>query len=207
MIGSFRRQAPGSGQLLRRTCLPAGPDPGQIDLRLDDAELVAICSRALAGRRQRSISFGRCTIARPSAALCGVKHLKACRSAAREELRANLLYRRFTRFYEDPIPDHTVFSRSSLCWEPKGCRLCTPSGHPGQGAWHGQRPLLAHGHDAVRPTSPSQRQFAARRLPASFEPMLKDSRGLLRRRLESSRSCPGDQVSGCWRSHERPTSR
>jgi IS5 family transposase len=26
-------------------------------------------------------------------------------------LRANLLYRRFTRFYEDPIPDHTVFSR------------------------------------------------------------------------------------------------
>jgi len=51
---------------------------------------------------------------RPAAALrCAqVKHLKGWSfRALEEELRANLLYRRFTRFYEDPIPDHTVFSR------------------------------------------------------------------------------------------------
>jgi len=41
-----------------------------------------------------------------------LKHLKGWSfRALEEELRANLLYRRFTRFYEDPIPDHTVFSR------------------------------------------------------------------------------------------------
>ena len=41
-----------------------------------------------------------------------LKHLKGWSfRGLEEELRANLLYRRFTRFYEDPIPDHTVFSR------------------------------------------------------------------------------------------------
>jgi Transposase domain (DUF772) len=44
-----------------------------------------------------------------------------------EELRANLLYRRFTRFYEDPIPDHTVFSH-----------LCALLGTEGPQALHAQ---------------------------------------------------------------------
>ena len=89
------------------------PTLGQIDLLVDDPELVAICSRALAGRRQRSMDFGRSTIA-PDRLLRSVvlKHLKGWSfRGLEEELRANLLYRRFTRFYEDPIPDHTVFSR------------------------------------------------------------------------------------------------
>jgi IS5 family transposase len=75
--------------------------------------LMAICSRALAARRQRSINFGRSTIAPDRLLRCVVlKHLKGWSfRGLEEELRANLLYRRFTRFYEDPIPDHTVFSR------------------------------------------------------------------------------------------------
>ncbi len=59
------------------------------------------------------MDFGRCTIAPDRLLRCVVlKHLKGWSfRGLEEELRANLLYRRFTRFYEDPIPDHTVFSR------------------------------------------------------------------------------------------------
>jgi IS5 family transposase len=59
------------------------------------------------------MDFGRSTIAPDRLLRCVVlKHLKGWSfRGLEEELRANLLYRRFTRFYEDPIPDHTVFSR------------------------------------------------------------------------------------------------
>ena len=114
MIGPLQRQASlfGFAFFKELACLQ-DPTLGQIDLLLDDAELVAICSRALAGRRQRSIDFGRSTIAPDRLLRCVVlKHLKGWSfRGLEEELRANLLYRRFTRFYEDPIPDHTVFSR------------------------------------------------------------------------------------------------
>ena len=114
MIGPLQRQASlfGFAFFKELSCLQ-DPTLGQIDLLLDDAELVAICSRALAGRRQRSMYFGRCTIAPDRLLRCVVlKHLKGWSfRGLEEELRANLLYRRFTRFYEDPIPDHTVFSR------------------------------------------------------------------------------------------------
>ena len=114
MIGPLQRQASlfVFAFFKELTCLQ-DPTLGQIDLLLDDPELVAICSRALAGRRQRSMDFGRSTIAPDRLLRCVVlKHLKGWSfRGLEEELRANLLYRRFTRFYEDPIPDHTVFSR------------------------------------------------------------------------------------------------
>ena len=114
MIGSLQRQASlfGFAFFKELACLK-DPTLGEIDLLLDDPALVAICSRALAARRQRSMDFGRSTIAPDRLLRCVVlKHLKGWSfRGLEEELRANLLYRRFTRFYEDPIPDHTVFSR------------------------------------------------------------------------------------------------
>ena len=114
MIGSLRRQPSlfGFAFFKELACLQ-DPTLGEIDLLLDDPALVAICSRALAARRHRSMDFGRSTIAPDRLLRCVVlKHLKGWSfRGLEEELRANLLYRRFTRFYEDPIPDHTVFSR------------------------------------------------------------------------------------------------
>ena len=114
MIGSLQRQPSlfGFAFFKELACLQ-DPTLSAIDLLLDDPALVAICSRALAARRQRSMDFGRSTIAPDRLLRCVVlKHLKGWSfRGLEEELRANLLYRRFTRFYEDPIPDHTVFSR------------------------------------------------------------------------------------------------
>jgi transposase len=114
VIGRLQRQASLFGfAFFKELTRLQDPTLGQIDLLLDEPELVAICSRALAGRRQRSMDFGRSTIAPDRLLRCVVlKHLKGWSfRGLEEELRANLLYRRFTRFYEDPIPDHTVFSR------------------------------------------------------------------------------------------------
>lgn len=71
------------------------------------------CSRVLASRHRRSIDFGRSTIAPDRLLRCVVlKQLKGWSfRGLEEELRANLVYRRFTCFYEDPIPDHSVFAR------------------------------------------------------------------------------------------------
>ena len=123
MIGSLQRQASlfGFAFFKELACLK-DPTLGEIDLLLDDPALVAICSRALAARRQRSMDFGRSTIAPDRLLRCVVlKHLKGWSfRGLEEELRANLLYRRFTRFYEDPIPDHTVFSRLFALLGTKG---------------------------------------------------------------------------------------
>jgi transposase, IS5 family len=114
VIGPLQRQPSlfGFAFFKELACLQ-DPTLSEIDLLLDDPALVAICSRALAARHQRSINFGRSTIAPDRLLRCVVlKHLKGWSfRGLEEELRANLLYRRFTRFYEDPIPDHTVFSR------------------------------------------------------------------------------------------------
>ncbi|MGB7791940.1 MAG: hypothetical protein WBL39_12090 [Terrimicrobiaceae bacterium] len=94
MIGPLQRQASLFGfAFFKELSGLQDPTLGQIDLLLDDAELVAICSRALAGRRQRSISFGRCTIAPDRLLRCVVlKHLKGWSfRGLEEELRANLL--------------------------------------------------------------------------------------------------------------------
>jgi IS5 family transposase len=96
----------------------------EIDLLLQDDELLALCSQKLGGRRLRSKDLGRPGIAPDRLLRCvALKHLK--RWSLREleyELRHSLLYRRFTRFFEDPIPDHTCFSRTFALFGPEGTR-------------------------------------------------------------------------------------
>jgi IS5 family transposase len=85
-----------------------------LDPLLQDAQLLDLAKKALAKRSQRSLDFGRPSIAPDRLLRCLVlKHLKdwSFRTLERE-LRASLLYRRFTRFYEDAIPDFTSFSRA-----------------------------------------------------------------------------------------------
>jgi len=64
VIGPLQRQPSlfGFAFFKELACLQ-DPTLGKIDLLLDDPGLVAICSLALAGRRQRSMDFGRSTIA------------------------------------------------------------------------------------------------------------------------------------------------
>src|SRR6266446_383389 len=83
-----------------------------LDEILQDASLVDLAAQALAKRSVRSADFGRPSIAPDRLLRCVVlKHLKGWSFRQLErELRASLLYRRFTRFYEDPIPDF-----SNLC--------------------------------------------------------------------------------------------
>jgi IS5 family transposase len=85
-----------------------------LDELLHDPSLVQIATQALAKRRSRSADFGRPSIAPDRLLRCAIlKHLKdwSFRQLERE-LRASLLYRRFTCFYEDPIPDFSSFSRT-----------------------------------------------------------------------------------------------
>lgn len=85
-----------------------------LDELLNDRLLIDLASQALAKRSTRSADFGRPSIAPDRLLRCLIlKHLKdwSFRQLERE-LRASLLYRRFTRFYEDPIPDFSSFSRT-----------------------------------------------------------------------------------------------
>lgn len=85
-----------------------------IDSLLNDEALVDLARQALSRRSTRSSTSGRTCIA-PDRLLrcCALKHLK--RWSFRElerEVRASLVYRRFTRFDQDPIPDFSTFSRN-----------------------------------------------------------------------------------------------
>ena len=114
MIGRLQRQASLFGYaFFKELASVHDPTLSHIDRVLDDRQLVEVCSRALAARRGRSVDFGRGSIAPDRLLRCVVlKHLRGWSFRELEkELRANLLYRRFTRFYEDPIPDHSVFCR------------------------------------------------------------------------------------------------
>ena len=85
-----------------------------LDTLLEDPSLVALVTKALAGRHRRSSSRGRKGIA-PDRLLrcCVLKHLKGWSfRELQRELRASLVYRRFTRFDEDGIPDFSTFSRT-----------------------------------------------------------------------------------------------
>jgi IS5 family transposase len=85
-----------------------------LDSLLDDPQLVRLATEALSKRRLRSSDFGRPSIAPDRLLRCVVlKHHKrwSFRQLQRE-LRSSLLYRRFTRFYEDPIPNFASFSRT-----------------------------------------------------------------------------------------------
>ena len=146
------------------------------------------------------MDFGRSTIAPDRLLRCVVlKHLKGWSfRGLEEELRANLLYRRFTRFYEDPIPDHTVFSRLFGLLGTEG-----PQALHAQVVTRARALCIARGHCLRTDTTavetnihhPSDSSLP-RRLTASFEPIAEnDPPGLPRRRLESGRSCPRHQVS------------
>ena len=81
---------------------------------LEDPMLVALSSEALAKRPPGSNKAGREGIAPDRLLRCVVlKHIKGWSyRQLHRELRASLLYRRFTRFYEDPIPDFSNLCRA-----------------------------------------------------------------------------------------------
>lgn len=85
-----------------------------IDVLLDDDALVDLVREVQATRSPRSRTMGRHAVA-PDRLLrcCALKHVKdwSFRQLERE-LRASLVYRHFTRFDDDPIPDFSTFSRS-----------------------------------------------------------------------------------------------
>src|SRR6266513_3757212 len=85
-----------------------------IDALLDDSALVDLVRQAQASRSPRSRTMGRPAVA-PDRLLrcCALKHVKdwSFRQLERE-LRASLVYRHFTRFDEERIPDFSTFSRS-----------------------------------------------------------------------------------------------
>jgi IS5 family transposase len=96
----------------------------ELDALLEDPQLLALTSEKLGGRRLRSKDFGRPGIAPDRLLRCVVlKHLKSWSFRELEyETRHSLLYRRFTRFFEDPIPDFTSFSRTFGLFGPDGTR-------------------------------------------------------------------------------------
>src|SRR6476661_3121984 len=85
-----------------------------IDALLDDPQLVALVRSRLSVRAPASASRGRYGIA-PDRLLrcCVLKHLKGWSLRELErEVRGSLVYRRFTRFDEDPVPNFSNFSRA-----------------------------------------------------------------------------------------------
>ena len=122
MLGSLKRQSdlfftPLASQLdeLRDDLLDA------IDVLLDDDELLELVRQRLASRHPRSRRTGRKGIAADRLLrTCVLKHIKGWSFRTLEaELRANLLYRRFTRFDADRIPDHATFSRNFALLGPE----------------------------------------------------------------------------------------
>ncbi|HTP27658.1 MAG TPA: ISNCY family transposase [Anaeromyxobacteraceae bacterium] len=85
-----------------------------IDSLLDDRSLVDLVIEAQTQRSAHSRNRGRPAIA-PDRLLrcCALKHLKnwSFRQLERE-LRNSLVYRHFTRFDQDPIPNHSTLSRN-----------------------------------------------------------------------------------------------
>jgi IS5 family transposase len=94
----------------------------ELDLLLEDTQLLQMTTGKLGARHSRSIDFGRPGIAPDRLLRCVVlKHLKGWSFRELEyELRHSLLYRRFTRYYEDPIPDFTSFCRTFALFGPEG---------------------------------------------------------------------------------------
>jgi IS5 family transposase len=85
-----------------------------IDALLDDSELIRLVTEAQAGAAPCSSTRGRSRIA-PDRVLrcCALKHLKGWSFRELErEIRGSLVYRHFTHFDQDSIPDFSTFSRN-----------------------------------------------------------------------------------------------
>src|ERR1700688_4509504 len=93
-----------------------------LDWLLEDPQLLALSAQALASRSPRSNQAGREGIAPDRLLRCIVlKHIKGWSyRELHRELRASLLYRRFTRFYEDPIPDFSNLCRAFSLFGKQG---------------------------------------------------------------------------------------
>src|SRR5246127_675386 len=93
-----------------------------IDRLLEDPELLALSTQVLAARSPNSNKSGREGIAPDRLLRCVVlKHIKGWSfRQLHRELRASLLYRRFTRFYEDPIPDFSNLCRGFALFGKEG---------------------------------------------------------------------------------------
>jgi IS5 family transposase len=115
MISStVRHRALFHSPLDQQAALLVDPTLDAIDALLDDQELVQLVRDRLGSRRPGSARTGRRSIA-PDRLLrcCVLKHMRGWSFRESErELRANLVYRRFTRFDADPTPDHVTLSRN-----------------------------------------------------------------------------------------------
>jgi transposase, IS5 family len=100
----------------------ADPILDPLDCLLEDPMLLALSTQALAKRSPGSNKAGREGIAPDRLLRCVVlKHVKAWSyRELHRELRASLLYRRFTRFYEDPIPDFSNLCRAFALFDKEG---------------------------------------------------------------------------------------
>ena len=93
-----------------------------VDRLLEDPALLTLSTQALASRWAGSNQVGREGIAPDRLLRCVVlKHIKGWSyRQLHRELRASLLYRRFTRFYEDPIPDFSNLCRAFALFGKEG---------------------------------------------------------------------------------------
>src|SRR5271166_1448478 len=98
------------------------PTLDAVDRLLEDPELLALSTQTLAKRSPGSHKVGREGIAPDRLLRCVVlKHIKGWSyRELHRELRASLLYRRFTRFYEDPIPDFSNLCRAFALFGKEG---------------------------------------------------------------------------------------
>jgi transposase, IS5 family len=100
----------------------ADPVLDPLDRLLEDQQLLALSTQVLAARSPKSNKAGREGIAPDRLLRCVVlKHIKSWSyRQLHRELRASLLYRRFTRFYEDPIPDFSNLCRAFALFGKEG---------------------------------------------------------------------------------------
>src|ERR1700731_3727648 len=100
----------------------ADPILDPLDRLPGGAHLVSLSTQALANPPPSSSKAGREGIAPDRLLRCVVlKHVKGWSyRQLHRELRASLLYRRFTRFYEDPIPDFSNLCRAFALFGKQG---------------------------------------------------------------------------------------